>query len=48
MCVVSVMNMCQGNSQANADHNNPEWDINDNHIPKVSTVYIWLKLCKSY
>lgn len=27
-----VMNMCQGNSQ----HNTPEWDINDNHIPKVS------------
>jgi hypothetical protein len=40
-----VMNMCQGNSQ----HNTPEWDINDNHIPKVSLVlkfygFLWVLL----
>lgn len=30
-----AMNMCQGSSEATADHSSPEWDINDNHIPKV-------------
>ena len=33
--MLCAMNMCQGNSQTSTDHNTPEWDINDNHIPKV-------------